>query len=247
MYLRFVRLHLREGAEPGFRKFYTERVQPALAEMEGCLFAGLLAPWNSEEHRSLTLWRSPEDARAYEASGLYHQLLRECEPYLSNRTVWRVRLGDATQSGETALREIPPEGYEIATGEAEQSLERPGRSLYVRIVSVQVASERRTELEALYRDTILPAVAAFAGCHGAFLAESARDPNEMLSITVWDREENATRYEMSGEFERLAERARSTFSPLRQWQLTLRDGDEVQAAPEVSTYHLVASRRLAQP
>ncbi len=246
MYLRFVRLHLREGAEPAFRKFYTERVQPALAEMEGCLFAGLLAPWNSEEHRSLTLWSSPANAQAYEESGLYHQLLRECEPYLSNRTVWRVRLGDATQSGET-VREIPPEGYEVAGGGAEQSLERAGRSLYVRIVSVQVASERRSEFEALYRGTILPAVAAFAGCRGAFLAASARDPNEMLSITVWDREENATRYEMSGEFERLTERARATFSPLRQWQLTLRDGDERQAAPDVSTYHLVAARRLAQP
>jgi heme-degrading monooxygenase HmoA len=248
MYLRFVRLYLREGAEPAFRKFYTERVQPALAATPGCLFAGLLAPWLGDEHRSLTLWRSADDARAYEEGGLYHQLLREVEPYLSARTVWRARLvDDASGSGEAIQREIPPEGYELESSAAASTLERPGRSLYVRIVAVHVASERQREFVERYRDTVLPALRAFPGCHGAFLAEAARNPNEMLSISVWDREESATRYEMSGEFERLIEETRSTFSPLRQWQFTLRDGgaDERQAQPDVATYHLVHGRRLS--
>ncbi len=244
MYLRFVRLHLRRGAEPGFREFYSDRVEPALAATPGCLFAGLLEPWRGEDHRSLTLWRSAEDARAYEDSGLYHQLLREAEPYLSSRTTWRVRLVDEGAGGETPQREIPPEGYALEAGDAAGSLERPGRSLYVRIVAVHVASERQREFVELYRGTVLPAVQAFAGCHGAFLAEGARDPNEMLSISVWDREESATRYEMSGEFERLTRELQSTFSPLRQWQLTLREGGERQATPDVATYHLVRGRRL---
>src|SRR5262245_28873383 len=244
MYLRFIRLHLKEGAEPAFRKFYAERVQPALAVTPGCLFAALLAPWRSEEHRSLTLWRTAEDARAYEESGLYHQLLDECEPYLSSRTVWRVRLGDSS-GDEPPRREIPPEGYSVAEGAAGDSLGRGGRSLYVRIVSVAVASERRAEFETFYRGTVQPTVESHPGCYGAFLAESARDPNEMLSLTVWDREESATRYEMSGDVERLAERGRAMVSPLRQWQLTLHDGDERSAGPEVSTYHLVAARRLS--
>lgn len=245
MYLRFVRLHLRDGAEPAFRAFYAERVQPALAETPGCLFAGLLAPWRSEEHRSLTLWRSPEDAKAYEESGLYHQLLREAEPFLSSRTVWRVRLAEDAAGAAAKVREIPPEGYELGGGEARASLERKARSLFLRIVSVHVASERRAELEALYRDAVVPALSAFPGCHGAFLAAAARDPNEMLSITVWDREESATRYEMSGEFERLTERARATFSPLRQWQMTLQDGETGETGPEIATYHLVQGRSLA--
>lgn len=244
MYLRFIRLHLREGCEPAFRRFYAERVQPALAETPGCLFAGLLAPWRSEEHRSLTLWRAPEDAKAYEDGGLYHQLLREAEPFLSSRTVWRVRLAEDAAGAAATLREIPPEGYELGSG-ARESLASSRRSLFLRIVSIRVASERRAELEALYRDAVVPALAAFPGCHGAFLAAGARDPNEMLSITVWDREESATRYEMSGEFERLTEKARATFSPLRQWQMTLEDGEVRETSPEIATYHLVQARTLA--
>jgi heme-degrading monooxygenase HmoA len=245
MYLRFIRLHLREGSEPAFRKFYAERVQPALASTPGCLFAGLLAPWRGEDHRSLTLWRSAEDALAYENGGLYHQLLRECEPMLSSRTVWRARLvDDGGGDGPTVVREIPPEGYALDAGDA-SGLERPGRSLYVRIVEVRAASERQAEFVSLYREKVLPALQSFTGCLGAFLAEGARNPNELLSISVWDREESATRYEMSGEFERLTAQVQSTFSPLRQWQITLREGGDSQAAPGVETYHLVHGRRLA--
>ena len=245
MYLRFIRLHLREGSEPAFRKFYAERVQPALATTPGCLFAGLLAPWRGEDHRSLTLWRSPEDASAYENGGLYHQLLSEAEPYLSARTVWRARLvDDGGSEPPTLRREIPPEGYALDAGDA-AGLDQARRSIYVRIVEVRVASERQSEFVELYRQQVLPALQSFAGCLGAFLAEGVRDPNELLSISVWDREESATRYEMSGEFERLTAATQSTFSPLRQWQLTLREGNELPSAPEVETYHLVHGRRLA--
>jgi heme-degrading monooxygenase HmoA len=94
MYLRFIRLVVREGSEAAFQKFYRERVIPTLSSVPGCRFAGLLTPWRSEEHRSLTLWRSAEDARSYEEGGLYQMLLRESMPYLSARTVWRARLGE---------------------------------------------------------------------------------------------------------------------------------------------------------
>ena len=93
MYLRFVRLILRESVEAKFAEFYRARVIPALEATDGCLFAGLLTPWRGEAHQSLTLWESPEQARAYEASPLYQRLLREAEPFLSKKTEWRVRLG----------------------------------------------------------------------------------------------------------------------------------------------------------
>src|SRR5262249_46972692 len=52
MYLRFVHLQVREGQEAAFTRFYQERAIPALAATEGCLFAGLLAPWRGESHQS---------------------------------------------------------------------------------------------------------------------------------------------------------------------------------------------------
>ena len=251
MYLRFIRLVVREGSEPAFQKFYRGRVIPSLAEVPGCLYAALLTPWRSEEHRSLTLWRSAEDAAAYEASGLYHDLLRETSPLLSGRTVWRARLTSdpletqGPDDQELGGKEIPPEGYELGDGEADPLLERVARSVFVRVVAVHIAPQHTAEFRTIFHEQVIPALRKVPGCLGALLAEGANDRNEALSITIWDREESATRYEMSGEFERLTRRLESTLSQLSQWHLTLGErGAEKERAPEVASYHLVHSRTI---
>ena len=45
MYLRFIHLHVRDGQEAAFARFYEASVIPALAATPGCLYAGLLAEW----------------------------------------------------------------------------------------------------------------------------------------------------------------------------------------------------------
>lgn len=255
MHLRFVRLVVREGAEAEFQSFYRSRVIPTLEGLPGCLFAALLTPWRSEAHRSLTLWRSADDARAYETSGLYQMLLRESTPYLTSRTVWRARLAEEprdplatlppTAVAPSATQEIPPERYELLGDGGSEKLARLPPSAYVRVVAVKISPERRAEFESLYRELVLPALRDSAGCLGAFLAEASRDPNEALSITLWDREESATRYEMSGRFERLVRQVESTLSSLSQWRFALGEGgEERRREADVATYHLVHARRL---
>lgn len=246
MYLRFVRLDLRPESEREFAEFYRERVIPALEATPGCLFVALLRPWRGEAHKSLTLWESPDHALAYEESGLYHRLLREAEPYLSSTTAWRVRLArDPLETSDPGLREIPPEGYEVETGEA-PATSGEGEAVYVRIVSLRVDPDRREEFVALYHDEVLPALRATGGCRGALLAEGAQSPSSMLSISLWDREEDAVRYEISGEFERLTRRLEKTFSPLYDWKLSLGSGREGRGKGlEVSGYHFAVGKRLS--
>jgi heme-degrading monooxygenase HmoA len=281
MYLRFIRLVVREGSEAAFQKFYRERVIPTLSSCRGCVFAGLLTPWRSEEHRSLTLWRSCEDARAYEEGGLFQMLLRESMPYLSARTVWRARLAEPAASPDSkriealetlgperapraeeiagfdtiapaapaapsqAVREIPPEGYEVAAADVGEKLSKNPRSMFVRVVAIRVRPERRGEFESIYERRILPAMQAAPGCVGIFLAESSRERNEALSITVWEREESAVRYEMTGEYERLVQEIRPTLSPLSPWQLALGEASPGERrGAGVATYQLVHGRKL---
>lgn len=257
MHLRFVRLVVREGAEAAFQSFYRSRVIPTLEGLPGCLYAALLTPWRSDAHRSLTLWRSADDASAYESSGLYQLLLRESKPFLTSRTVWRARLAEEppnplvtlppTSAAPPAVQEIPPERYELVGDEGSERLSRLSPSAFVRVVAVKLAPERRAEFESLYREIVLPALRESAGCLGAFLAEASRDPNEALSVTIWDREESATRYEMSGQFERLTRQVASTLSSLSQWRFALGEGgEERRRTAEVATYHLVQGHRLSR-
>ncbi len=246
MYLRFVRLIVREGAEAKLAEFYRERVIPALRATDGCRFAGLLAPWRGDAHRSLTIWETPGQALAYEESGLYQSLLRGAEPFLSGATEWRFRLAkDPLATIDPANREIPAEGYRVEAGEAAADLPLTGGSVFVRILSVRVEPERLSEFVELYSQHVIPAVQRQQGCRGVLLAEGAERPDGVLSISLWDREEDAVRYESSGEPERLTGKLKATFSALYDWKLTLLEGRDPRAdAPKVASYHLVQGQRL---
>jgi heme-degrading monooxygenase HmoA len=246
MYLRFVRLLVREGAEAKFVAFYRDRVIPALRSTDGCRFAGLLTPWHgSEAHQSLTIWDSPEHSEAYERGPLFEQLSRESAPMLSARAEWRVRLTrNPEETIDPSQRVVPSTGYVIGeSGGA--GLPAGGPPVFVRIASVRIDPAQRAEFEELYRLEVIPALKERHGCRGVLLAEGAAQANEILSISLWDREEDAVRYEMSGEPERLTARLKSTFSRLYDWGMTLGGEREARtSAPEVTSYHLVQGQPL---
>ena len=90
---------------------------------------------------------------------------------------------------------------------------------------------------------------AIPGCLGAFLVAGTGDQTRVLSVTMWAREEDAIRYGLSGEFERLTTRLKDTFSDLYQWNIAL-SGDPASTAttssrgPDVEGYQLVVGRKL---
>ena len=254
MFLRIIRLRVREADEAAFTRFYEDRVISALEAISGCLYAGLLAPWRGgEAHQSLTIWDSPESAREYEEKGLYHQLLREAAPFLSERTEWRIRLAtDPLETTDPSRREIPSAGYNLDADSGSETLESDKRSSFVRIVSLRLDPGHFEEFVAIYREKIIPALRAVQGCRGVFLADGTQDPNGVLSITLWNREEDAVRYEMSGLYDQLTAHLRGTISPAYDWHLTLDGAGSGPGGPvstgtgslDVSSYQLVRGRRL---
>lgn len=245
MFIRFVRLQVRQDNETEFRNYYEGKVIPALGETDGCLFAGLLRPWRGTAYQSLTMWDSAENAHDYEGRGHYHALLRGAEPFLSPSTVWRVQTGENPEETlDHDRREIPPDEYTVEAGDPPENLDEPRPSNYVRIVSLSVAEGRREEFHEIYENTVIPAVKAQPGCRAVLLARGLADRNEVLSITLWDREEDAVRYEMSGEYERLNHRLRDTYSRLQDWRMSLGAGGDAADTPEAQGYHFVVARKL---
>ena len=243
-YLRFVHLRVREGDEAAFTRFYQERVIPELAEMPGCLYAALLSPWRSETHQSLTIWSSSEAAAAYERSGVYDRLLAESASMLTDRAEWRVRLAqDPDETADPSKRSPATTTFKIESPEGAAALAQTPGVPFLRIVVVRIAHGRLDEFVTLYRQEVMPALEKVAGCRGVFLAEGIDHPMEVLSITVWDREEDSVRYEISGEFERLTARLAGTFAPRYLWGSRL-GGTGGAGRPEVGSYQLVRGRRL---
>jgi heme-degrading monooxygenase HmoA len=245
MFVRFVRLQVRQGREAELVAYYRDRVLPALEATEGCLYAALLSPWQGADYQSLTLWRSPDDVRRYEERGPWHRLLRGLEPVISASTPWRLRPETdplATADGER--KEIPADAFQVELGDAERAITEEGR-VFVRVVSLRVAPDRHREFVERYRSTILPCVQSQEGCLGVLLADGAGEASGVVSISFWRREQDAVHYEQSGEFERLAAGVRDCFSPVYTWQLVLGEGaDQRKQSLKVSGYQIVTGRRL---
>lgn len=243
MYLRLLRIETREDGAAGFQSLYHERILPTLRQTPGCLYAGLLREWPSEnDFQSLTLWDSAESARRYEAEGTFGQLVQEAEPFFASSTEWRMRLW--LPGGE------PPaeDGIHAKTffvGEEGGAVEiENGTAPYVRIVNLRVKPERVDEFREIFNQKIIPALRATEGCQGIFLAEGAQDPNSFLSVTVWRSEEDSVRYELSGTFDRLTALIRDTLQSLSRWKVALGPGGtEAGESLEVKGYHWLQGER----
>jgi len=250
MFMRFVRLKVREGKHWEYAQFYEDRVIPAMQDTEGCLFASLLQPsGDDDESVSMTMWRSRELAEAYEKSGLYDQLLDESDEFLAEASEWRGRLaGDPGGTGPP-LQDPEIEAYPVeVAGFSNGADEFSSRGIYLRIVAARVEAGKFAELKERFNNEIKPALLKIKGCRAVFLVEGIEARSRALSVTVWDSEEDAIRYEMSGAFDELTAKVSEFFSGLYQWKLSLAADEEGATVSgkdlDVRGYQLVTGRRL---
>ena len=253
MHLRIERLRLKSGADPEFAGFYREEALPIFGRTPGCRFAALLAPWHASEHLALTVWERAEQARTYERSALFQFVLGRIAPLLDLALEDKVNVDPDTvltvdpndTVGELAAS-LPTLGFRLDDDAPLAALGDDGPARFVRVTEVRVDPTCVESFRAAYREEIAPALAAQAGCSGALLAERADDATEMRSMSFWDREESAFRYEATGESKRLTERVGALLSPVYDFRLTPPDGTPLGRRPlEVKSYARVAARALA--
>ncbi len=250
MHMRFVHLRVKEGRFHDLRHFYEERVIPAMQAAKGCVFVSLMQPIDNEnEFLSVTMWTSRRRAEDYESSGLYDTLLDDSDDFLAEASEWRVHpTGDA-------VPEVPRlQEPEVEEGPVEIAVEgsridaAASPHLFVRIVAVRVQAGRFNELRERYNEVVVPALLETPGCRAVFLVEGIQATQRVLSVTVWDNEEKAVRYEISGAFDKLVSQLSEFFSGLYQWKLSLaqsREREEVSGRDlDVSGYRVITGRRL---
>jgi heme-degrading monooxygenase HmoA len=250
MYMRFVHLKVQEGKMNELSAFFEDRVIPILQDTKGCLYASLLRPSGDDlECVSMTMWRNRDLAEAYEASGTYDELLDESDAFLAEVSTGRVRSAQDA-SGEIPLLQDPEiEGYPVEVAALGEVVDAVGpHQFFVRIVAARIDPSRFDDLKERYDQEIKPALMETRGCRGVFLVENVRRRSRVLSVTVWDSEEDAIRYELSGSFDNLIARISEFFSGYYQWKLSLGPDtgrDEVTGKDlEVRGFRVVTGRRL---
>lgn len=237
MFMRIVNLKVEQGKQGELARFYEDRVIPALEKSKGCLYAALLQPADDDQECiSMTFWHSREAAEAYEKSGLYDELLDESDDFLAEVSEGRVQSSDGSAGAHSALQDPPVEAYPVEVSAVGEVVDAVGpHRFFVRIVSARVEAGRFEDLKKRYDEEIKPVLMATKGCRAVFLVENVKRRSRVLSVTIWDSEEDAIRYELSGAFDQLTAKVSEFFSGLYQWKLSL---SSTEGAETVTGKHL---------
>ncbi len=244
MLLRFVRMQVPEDKVADLRAHWEARVLPTLVGTPGCLYAALLRQsLTGDECVSVTFWRSAEAVDAYESSGLFDQLLDETDPYLKSREVWRSDVGGAARI-PTPLPEPQVEAFEIGSPVREEGDDEVPPTLFVRTVNLRVADGKVRDFRKVWTRDVLPMLREVPGCRDAFLVASVDGRDRVMSVTVWERDEDAVRYEASGTFQKISQRLEPFLSDIEHWKLSLAaEASERRHMLDIEGYRVIASRR----
>jgi heme-degrading monooxygenase HmoA len=251
MHMRFVRLQVKKGRLTDVRRFYKDTVIPAFQETEGCLFASLLQPTGeSDESVSMTLWASREHADAYEESGLFDELLDESDDFLADATEWRVRLTGDRGGPISTLQDPEIENYQVEVAAERETGGTTPSTMHVNILSVRVEPGRFAQLVERYNQLVVPEMMSASGCRAVFLVEGLKARSRALSVTVWDSEAAAIRWQRTGKLRELTARLSEFFSGLYKWELSLsgdRRGKGITPSDlDISEYHVITGSRLRE-
>jgi len=240
MYLRLVQTRVNQKNLGDMRDRYANDIMPALRTTPGCLHAGL---WQSvtqdEQVVSLTLWESKEHADAYERSGVFKKLLELARPLFAEVGEWKLQLSEDLRL-EFGPERVEPEvlGYDQVP-DAAPDADGPLHDVcpFFRIVSMLVAPGKADEFRFLYSNEVVPILRRVPGCCHIQLAQSASDPLEFISFTVWKDRTSAEAYERSGLFSELRRKLAPALSALYQWKLEREEKAAAVATSDDSSVH----------
>jgi heme-degrading monooxygenase HmoA len=230
--MRFVYLKIKPEKIQELTEYYNQTVIPQLNKLPGCLFAGMIQSESSaDESVSLTLWDSFENADSYEKSGLYEELLQGLKEYLSESSEWKIQL---SKDLKLEYQPVPEETIVKSHSSLAQTnnnipVSDKMQSMYVRIVSGKIKTDKMEEFREIYNNEILKELKTVKGFRNAFSTQSTEDSNEVFSITIWDSKEDADNYEKSGLYEQLVALVKHTFTEISQWKISLENDKSKKA------------------
>jgi heme-degrading monooxygenase HmoA len=231
MFLRMVTHTIRDEEVLHMAATYERRILPALKKTAGCVFAALIQ--NIDDHReciSLTLWRSPEEAREYEASGLYLQLVNSLRPFFSESTEWKVQLNE-DYSLENVPVQIEPEvvGYTNSVAGSDEFKGLSAKPFAVQIVTLSVQEDHVVDFERIFSADIHPKYKTYKGFIDLILLRQNR---EYHSISFWDETVDITTSSGIHSINQLVKAIYSVLPVFVQWRVSHRGAARTSASSE---------------
>ncbi len=222
MFMRLLQVHVKSDSDTHLPSFFNTFMLPEVRKAPGCLYAGFAqSDRDSEESIAVTLWDAPDHADSYAQSGVFQKLMNRAESIFSDVLEWKVQLSQDVDISTSSFKEEPVIKPNVTSKADVQSRLVNGGPLYVRVLSIRLLPGKAEEFARLYNELIIPTLRLLRGCKYAFLTEGMEERNEVISVTIWDRKEDADLYESMGIFDSLKKRVHHTFTDIFEWKLTV--------------------------
>jgi len=175
----------RSGAWDDLRQFYVEKVIPFTMGMPGLkerqLWRGTSDP---DEMAFWSVWESLGELRNYETSQTRRELAGDAEQYFHPM---------AYPMGETWIKHFEI----VASGPSATSEDSAAEQSLIMMAWGKLRLGSWDQYEQFYRDQVLQGGGAVDGLKDRMLLRSTEDPDEGISVSLWDSEEALLRYERS--------------------------------------------------
>jgi len=250
VFLRLFQLKVGIGNIVKFEQFYNKFVFPELKVASGCLCAGLIKGGKTPgEFISMSIWDRQSQAELYSKSHPYQDLVKKLEPFFAHSTEWKIELSHDSELQYTPVPLKPALNHYQVTAFSQFGKEpkKKNEKMYVRIVSVKIKDGSLPELRQIYNEEIIPELKVTPGCLYAYLTENMHYSQEVFSLTIWENQTLAEKYEKSGHFSKLVDKVKHTFSDYYQWKMQLENKKEKTVSSDdltVTRYQMVTGEKF---
>ena len=93
--------------------------------------------------------------------------------------------------------------------------------MFMRLVQVKTKPDGLDDLRAAYDRQIIPELAKVDGCKFASLVQSVHQPDECISLTIWESADAAREYVRNGTYDRLVESVSPYLASTTEWRVQL--------------------------
>jgi len=239
--MRLLQLKLKSDFIEEFIYFYEQTVYPELQNLPGCVFAGLIKSTHQpDEFISLTFWKTQAQAEEYETSGPFKKLFGQIKPFLAESEEWNVHLSEDMELQYGPVEKEPViRKYDISAKNENDDILSDSANMFVRVLSLVIQQDKVEEFKELYTGIVIPALIDMKGCRFVFLTESVNSSNEFISVSIWDKKEDALEYESGKKYVELTDKVKHTFSQLYLWRMSLEKeyGQKVSTSDDFKVEH----------
>ncbi len=103
--------------------------------------------------------------------------------------------------------------------------------MFMRLLQLNIQSRFTRNFKYFYEMTVIPKLKEMPGCKFVALIESGLNDNGFISLTLWDKQDQAENYENGDVFKELNERIKSYLSDSAEWKVQLSENLELEYKP----------------